>query len=331
MDKPTVYVGAEAWHKMLIYSKTTFDELGTEVGGMAEVHRTEENNWLIKNPIILKQDVSGTNTHLKKEALAEYLSHVVSKNKDAASKGDMLFLWWHTHPNFTASMSGTDWTTIEEYSENGSGLALVINNDGDYELIFSINEPVQAQVECDLQVLYDMDFNVKEEVEALCTKTVGVGVKRYNYGYNYNGVYDNSWVDEGNQMSLLPTNRKVKNGNGEVPDLRTEKEMNPELYDVDVDENGPFITHVDTHEEGSGLIDPNNFSIIDDATFEIDRVLKQLENEEIIPDQVIRTIEKVNEECKPHDIKFMVPEPKDVATIATAAELLEERDRYGLL
>ena len=112
MDKPTVYVGAEAWHKMLIYSKTTFDELGTEVGGMAEVHRTEENNWLIKNPIILKQDVSGANTHLKKEALAEYLSHVVSKNKDAASKGDMLFLWWHTHPNFTASMSGTDWTTI---------------------------------------------------------------------------------------------------------------------------------------------------------------------------------------------------------------------------
>ena len=139
-------------------------------------------------------------------------------------------------------------------------------------------------------------------------------------------------------MNFLPET-KVKNGNGKVPDLRTEEEINTLLYgsgkipnyDVDVDENGPYITPADGYEEGSGLIDPSNFSIIDDATFEIDRVLQQLENEEIIPDQVIRTIEKVNEECKPHDIKFMVPEPKDVATIATAAELLEERDKYGLL
>ena len=112
-----------------------------------------------------------------------YLAGTASQNKDAAIEGKLLFLWWHTHPEFGASMSGTDWDTIEEYSENGSGLALVINNSGDYQLIFSISDPVQAQVECDLQVLYDIDFNVKEEVEELCTKSTSAYVAK-QYGYN---------------------------------------------------------------------------------------------------------------------------------------------------
>ena len=329
MDNPTVYVGAEAWHKMLIYSKTTHDELGTEVGGMAEVYR-EDNKWMIKNPVILKQDVSSANTHLDKEALAQYLASIASNNKDAAINGELLFLWWHTHPDFTASMSGTDWDTIEKYSENGSGLALVINNAGDYQLIFSINDPVQTQVDCDLQVLYDIEFNVKEEVERLCTKSVSTNyVGRNRSGYNY--YRQNAWVDEGNQMSLLPTEEKVKNGNGTIPDLRTEREISLDLYDVDVDENGPYVTPADGFEEGSGLVDVDKFDVIDGATLEIDRVLQQFENGEIIPDQVITTIEKVNEECKEHEVKFMIPKPNEVANVTTAAELLEERDKYGLL
>ena len=315
MDKPTVYVGAEAWHKMLIYSKTTHDELGTEVGGMAEVYR-EDDKWMIKNPVILKQEVSGTNTHLDKEALAMYLAGTASQNKDAAIEGKLLFLWWHTHPEFGASMSGTDWDTIEEYSENGSGLALVINNSGDYQLIFSISDPVQAQVECDLQVLYDIDFNVKEEVEELCTKSTSAYVAKQ---YGYNSMYRSNWVDEGNQMNLLtdPKTEIVKNGN----------------FDVDVDENGPFITHAEPmgYEEGSGLIDLKHFDIIDGATFEIDRALQQFENNEIIPDQVISVIEKVNGDLKSSDIKFMIPSPDEVVNISTAAELLEDRERYGLL
>ena len=315
MDKPTVYVGAEAWHKMLIYSKTTHDELGTEVGGMAEVYR-EDDKWMIKNPVILKQEVSGTNTHLDKEALAMYLAGTASQNKDAAIEGKLLFLWWHTHPEFGASMSGTDWDTIEEYSENGSGLALVINNSGDYQLIFSISDPVQAQVECDLQVLYDIDFNVKEEVEELCTKSTSAYVAKQ---YGYNSMYRSNWVDEGNQMNLLtdPKTEIVKNGN----------------FDVDVDENGPFITHAEPmgYEEGSGLIDLKHFDIIDGATFEIDRALQQFENNEIIPDQVISVIEKVNGDLKSSDIKFMIPSPEEVVNISTAAELLEDRERYGLL
>lgn len=183
-----------------------------------------------------------------------------------------------------------------------------------------------------------MNFNVKEEVEALCTKAVGNGVKHHNYRY-WSGIHDNNWVDEGNQMSLLPTNHKVKNGNGKVADLRTEEEINTLLYgnttipnyDVDVDADGPFIAQVDAHEEGSGLVDPKQFDIIDGATFEIDRVLQQFENGEIIPDQVIKAIEKINEDCKEHDVKFMIPSPAEIPNIATAAELLEERDKYGLL
>lgn len=302
MDKPIISISPDAWHKMLSYSKTTFDLYDSEVGGMAEVYLLNDQ-WVIKNPVILKQKVTGTNTHIDKEDLALYLSKTIAESdeiKKASEKGEFLFLWWHTHPNFGATMSGTDWQTIEEYTENGSGLALVINNKGDYELIFSIKQPVEAQIECKLDILYDTDFDVKAEVEEKCEKD--------NLIQPY---YRRNWVNHGNQMTLLKDedddfDKEIKEWNAGFSKAE---------IDVDVDEDGPYLT----------ADDGDLFSEkIDQATYAIDAALMKFENGEMIPDEVISVIEKLNGSLEKDGVTFMVPKPDEVANISTAVELLDE-------
>ena len=328
MDKPIVNISPEAWHKMLAYSKTTYDLYSTEVGGMAEAY-LHNDEWVIKNPVILKQKVTGTNTHIDKEDLALYLSKTLSQNEEvrnSSEKGEFLFLWWHTHPNFTASMSGTDWNTINEYTENGNGLALVINNKGDYELIFSIKQPVEAQIECELNILYDSDFDVKAEVEEKCEKdNTLVSGRHYNYRRN--------WVSGNNvhQMSLL---KEVEDEYDE--DIKAWNDgFKTGQIDVDVDENGPYVTgqvftdtELDQIEQEYSLPDDDDVlsNKLDQATYAIDAALQKFEKGELIPDEVITVIEKLNGTLEKDGISFMIPKPDEVDRIATAAELIEADD-----
>ena len=307
MDKPIININPDAWHKMLSYSKTTYDLYDSEVGGMAEVYLLNDQ-WVIKNPVILKQKVTGTNTHIDKEDLALYLSKIIAESdeiKKASEKGEFLFLWWHTHPNFTASMSGTDWQTINEYTENGSGLALVINNKGDYELIFSIKQPVEAQIECKLNILYDTDFDVKAEVEEKCEKD--------NVIQPY---YRRNWVNHGNQMSLLTKEEDTYSSyDNDIEEWNAG--FKKAEVDVDVDENGPYLT--DAMEDGDLFSEK-----VDQATYAIDAALMKFENGELIPDEVISLIEKLNGTLEKDGVTFMIPKPDEVASVSTAAELLDD-------
>ena len=318
MDKPIVNISPEAWHKMLAYSKTTYDLYSTEVGGMAEAY-LQNDQWVIKNPVILKQKVTGTNTHIDKEDLALYLSKTLSQNeevRESSEKGEFLFLWWHTHPNFTASMSGTDWNTINEYTENGNGLALVINNKGDYELIFSIKQPVEAQIECELNILYDSDFDVKAEVEEKCEKdTTLVSGRHYNYRRNWvsGNVGKDSWSNS-HQISLL---KDVEDEYDE--DIKAWNDgFKTGKLDVDVDEDGGYFTETDDDDVFSNKLDQ--------ATYAIDAALQKFENGELIPDEVITVIEKLNGTLEKDGVSFMIPKPDEVDRIATAAELIEADD-----
>jgi len=318
MDKPIVNISPEAWHKMLAYSKTTYDLYSTEVGGMAEAY-LQNDQWVIKNPVILKQKVTGTNTHIDREDLALYLSKTLSQNeevRESSEKGEFLFLWWHTHPNFTASMSGTDWNTINEYTENGNGLALVINNKGDYELIFSIKQPVEAQIECELNILYDSDFDVKAEVEEKCEKdTTLVSGRHYNYRRNWvsGNVGKDSWSNS-HQISLL---KDVEDEYDE--DIKAWNDgFKTGKLDVDVDEDGGYFTETDDDDVFSNKLDQ--------ATYAIDAALQKFENGELIPDEVITVIEKLNGTLEKDGVSFMIPKPDEVDRIATAAELIEADD-----
>ena len=50
----------------------------------------------------------------------------------------------------------------------------------------------------------------------------------------------------------------------------------------------------------------------------------KFENGELIPDEVISLIEKLNGTLEKDGVTFMIPKPDEVASVSTAAELLDD-------
>ena len=168
---------------------------------------------------------------------------------------------------------------------------MVINNKGDYELIFSIKQPVEAQIECKLNILYDTDFDVKAEVEEKCEKD--------NVIQPYHTSYRRNWVNNGNQMSLLTKEEDTYYSYDKDIEEWNAGFKKAEV-DVDVDENGPYITN--TMEDGDLFSEK-----VDQATYAIDAALMKFENGELIPDEVISLIEKLNGTLEKDGVTFMIP------------------------
>ena len=101
-----INIKGEDWKKIIDYSAAAYDLHNSEIGGMAVCVKTDDNEWWIERPVILKQVISSTNTVLKKEELAKYYTKVAS-SKEYKGK-EYRFLWWHSHHTMQAFWSGTD-------------------------------------------------------------------------------------------------------------------------------------------------------------------------------------------------------------------------------
>lgn len=151
------------WNTLLAYCKSAYKQFKTEIGGMAVcVNRGEY--WEICNPVILKQRVTASNTHLDKKALAKYYTEAHGE----WSKEDYRFLWWHTHPNFGATWSGTDLATIQECKDSDLSFSIVLNMKEEYQLTASIWKPFEAHVDFELNFIEDTHPDVDQEVKDLC-------------------------------------------------------------------------------------------------------------------------------------------------------------------
>jgi proteasome lid subunit RPN8/RPN11 len=215
-NKPTIYIYPSIWDKILTYSRLTYEKYKTEVGGMSPVIR-HGDKWIITDAHILKQETTGTETQLDKQELANYMAKVSSDNIKMVEDNSLMFLWWHTHPNFGATMSGTDWSTINDYSKNGDGMALVVNNDGEYELILSIKSPFKLDLNCELKKYYETESfeDLDKEIDTLVTAT------RYSYtprNFNhFNGSQTSFFHDE----EKVTEKKEEKYTNNEMVDIAT--------------------------------------------------------------------------------------------------------------
>lgn len=163
----TFYIKEDAWNKILGYARTCYDIMKMEIGGMAVIIKDDEGKWIITDPAILKQEVSSVVCHLDKEELAKWYSEMATKYKDYID-GKLKYLWWHSHHDMTAIMSGTDWGTIRE---SDASVSLVVNNNGEHQLIYRGGDP-SVEVECELIRIntYQEGTSLKEEIEKLVTK-----------------------------------------------------------------------------------------------------------------------------------------------------------------
>ena len=190
------YIMPNAWDSIIHYAKAAYEEFKTEIGGMAIIYKNKDDNWIIDGPCILKQEVSGANTSLDKEELANYYTKTHMKITKKHPDLDYRFLWWHSHHTMEAFWSGTDLSTIEEYSDGEIGFALVVNLKGEYKFRVSIWNPIEIAKDFDL-----LKWG-KEDEEEIPSKIVDKGCK--------------FWRDDRAQYVIENYNGKLIGGNHET-------------------------------------------------------------------------------------------------------------------
>lgn len=169
-----IHIESAWWRKIISYAKTAHEMNASEVSGMAPVIRNVFGQLEIQEPVILKQTASLVETTLDVAALHEYHNKCLEKYAKYLPD-NILHCWWHSHHVMEAYWSGTDQATIEQMSEHGPLLALVVNNQEDYAMAFanSVNvagKDENIQTDCKLVVgETEFDTQIADDIASLVT------------------------------------------------------------------------------------------------------------------------------------------------------------------
>lgn len=201
------YIKQKNWDKILGYAEEAYEEHKSEIGGMSVMVEDKDGDWELIDVVILKQEISGGNTILEKEALAEYYT----KQGMKMGKKNFRFCWWHSHHTMSAFWSGTDLTAIDEFNEGDFSFALVINLKGEYKFRVSVWKPVEVHEDVDLEIVDQKKRctkKMKKEVEELCSPRVStwkqgkINTHKTGYGYGYSINKDDETTVDPNQEQL---------------------------------------------------------------------------------------------------------------------------------
>ena len=166
---PEFYIEKKDWDKVISYAQAAWDEHNSEIGGMMVVVKDTDGDWSIQDPVIMKQRISAGNTHLDKEELAKYYTKAAIKYKD----NEFRFCWWHSHHTMGAFWSGTDTSTIDEYSDGDFSFALVVNLKEEYKFRVSVWQPIETHEDVEITILNNerkVSKSIIKEVNKLCSK-----------------------------------------------------------------------------------------------------------------------------------------------------------------
>ena len=187
------------WRKLQNYAQAAYDMHKSEIGGMLVAVEDSDGDWHLKDPVILKQEISASNCVLDKDELALYYSRVAAKMKNK----NFRFVWWHSHHTMDAFWSGTDLRAIEEYSDGDFSFALVINLKEEYLFRVSVWEPFEMHEDVDIEftdaVEKKLPKKITDEVDDLCgklTPTYTYNKSTYNYKTNQQTLW--TMQDENN-------------------------------------------------------------------------------------------------------------------------------------
>ena len=216
-----VCIDKKDWDKIINYARCASDKWGTEIGGMAVTIQDDEGDWIISDPVIMKQEVSGALCELDKTELAAYYSKMAVKYK----KKEMRFCWWHSHAKMSAFWSGTDTNTIDEYEDGDLSFALVVNVKEEYKCRVSVWKPWTIHKDVELTFInepesYKIPKAIEKEVAKMCTKPERTW---YNSGSGYTrqiGMFNRQPAITSSEDNLIATAwgeliEKVDSINGE--------------------------------------------------------------------------------------------------------------------
>ena len=256
------YIEKKDWDKVISYAQAAWDEHRSEIGGMMVVVQDKDDDWQIQDPVILKQRISSGNTHLDKEELAKYYTKAAKKYKDNIFR----FCWWHSHHTMQAFWSGTDTSTIDEFSDGDFSFALVVNLKEEYKFRVSVWKPMEVHEDVELEIL-SADKAVKQsiinEVNKLCEKE----------SYSYNKLKSNNInrlaVD--NQVTLWERNEDIPDDKEYIQLATAIEQLNDRLIKGD-------IIYIDYYNR---LSDINQQLEAANSDYKV-RIVGQLEQEQLL-------------------------------------------------
>ena len=174
--QPKFIIQEKAWNTMQQYATIAYDKDKNEISGLipyklVEHPVSQEKVYELFDPVIIKQENTGTTTELDGEAIRDY------QIKAGMQHGtDIKFCWWHSHHTMGAFWSGTDQNEIEAWENDSWSLALVVNLYQEYKLNVSVWQPIKHSEDVDLEIIRTMSKPTKKqlkEYEELCSdKTV---------------------------------------------------------------------------------------------------------------------------------------------------------------
>ena len=172
------YIKRETWNKIIDYAKIAYQEYKAEIGGMSIIYKDKEGDWIVERPVILKQEISGSNTSIDKDELAKYYTKEAAFMQEKHPNIDYRFLWWHSHHTMDAFWSGTDHKAIEEFSDGDMSFALVVNLKEEYKFRISLWEPIKVAQDVTLNIIdkepAKLNPDMIKEVKKLCEKETPV-------------------------------------------------------------------------------------------------------------------------------------------------------------
>ena len=203
---PEFFISKNDWKKIIQYAESSYRQFKAEIGGQCVVVQDEHGDFWLKDPVILKQEVSGGNCEMEEAELAMHYGKMADKYGD-----NIRHCWWHSHHTMGAFWSGTDDNTIMENETDDFSVSLVVNLKQEYKLRVQMFYHIEDEVNVPLHIEDEIpqskaiDKEVAKKCEKETAKVITYGGKNsyghsqaqrelfdYNYGFAYgHTVYDN--------------------------------------------------------------------------------------------------------------------------------------------
>ena len=182
------YIHKKDWDRIINYARAREQECGDEIGGMAVIIKDKDDDYIIKEPTILKQETTGSTCTLDKDELAQYYADMAHKYGN-----DLQFLWWHSHAKMAAFWSGTDTNTMTEYKNSHWSAFLVVNVREEYKFRVQYWHPYEIGEDIELNIMTNkakeraIPKAILKEIEDKCSERVISSYKHTHNSYSYNG------------------------------------------------------------------------------------------------------------------------------------------------
>ena len=166
------WISRENFDKVIAYAESAYRQFHSEIGGQLVVLEDKDGDFILEDPVILKQEISASNCELDGQELAIHYSKMIGKYGN-----EVRHCWWHSHHTMGAFWSGTDDATILSHPANDWTLSLVVNLKREYKLRIQFFKPFLHEENVELNFLQEehvTDDMLDTEVKELCSKETRV-------------------------------------------------------------------------------------------------------------------------------------------------------------